>query len=53
MTWTSQISVFFIVGYMYANGAGVQSKGNILVLTYPGTSYLHRTAKLAEELKLY
>ena len=29
-----------------------QSGGNILVLSYPGTSYLHRTAYLAEELKL-
>ena len=43
----------FIVGYMYACAAGVQSKGNILVLSYPGTSYLHMTAKLAEEFKLY
>ena len=31
----------------------VQSGGNVLVLSYPGTSYLQTTAYLAEELKQY
>ena len=51
MTWNSQISIAVIVGY--ACRAEVQSKGNILVLSYSGTCCLHRTAYLAEELKMY